>query len=243
MIDSRYIWNVSYNARSNRSHPPTSPNIPPAMKNHSHDWLVSHMKRQFKSAEQQDSPSNVTKYCACHAKWLSGLILVTYETALTQQHPPSNVTKYGAFHENGNHLQCAADTTMIRPCSDHEPVSPQPAAQRRLLLAHTRRTLYGKTISLNFTKKRTCHEMWHLNLPNSAAVATSNTSLYYSLYYYLTLLLHDFTTTWICSTITWFYFDSTFTWLYYYLTLLLLDSTITWLYDNLTLPLLDSTVT
>ena len=32
MIDPRQIWNVIYNARSNRSHNPTSPNTAPAMK-------------------------------------------------------------------------------------------------------------------------------------------------------------------------------------------------------------------
>ena len=30
MIDLRHIWNVIYNARSNRHHPPTSPNTAPA---------------------------------------------------------------------------------------------------------------------------------------------------------------------------------------------------------------------
>ena len=32
MIDPRHIWNVIYNARSNRCHPPTSPNIALATK-------------------------------------------------------------------------------------------------------------------------------------------------------------------------------------------------------------------
>ena len=33
MIDARHIWNVIYNARSNRHHPPTSPNTAPATQN------------------------------------------------------------------------------------------------------------------------------------------------------------------------------------------------------------------
>ena len=41
------------------------------------------MKRHLHYAEQRDSPSNLTKYCACHVKWLSWLILVTYETSFT----------------------------------------------------------------------------------------------------------------------------------------------------------------
>ena len=37
MIDPRHICNVIYNARSNRSHNPTSPNTAPATQNESHD--------------------------------------------------------------------------------------------------------------------------------------------------------------------------------------------------------------
>ena len=68
MIDLRHIWNFVYNARSNRHHPPTSPNTAPATQNDSHDWSSSHMERHLQGAEQQASPSNLTKYCACHAK-------------------------------------------------------------------------------------------------------------------------------------------------------------------------------
>ena len=55
-----------YTARSNRCHPPFSPNIAPATKNHSHDTSSFYMKRPLQCAEQQDSPSNITKFCACH---------------------------------------------------------------------------------------------------------------------------------------------------------------------------------
>ena len=85
MIDPHRICNVIYNARSNRHHPPTSPNTAPAMQNASHDWSASHMKRHLQCAEQQASPSNFTKYCACHAKWMSWLIVLTYETSFTMR--------------------------------------------------------------------------------------------------------------------------------------------------------------
>ena len=49
--------------------------------NESHQWSAWHMKRHFQCAEQVTSPSNCTKYCACHAKWTSSLIRVTYETS------------------------------------------------------------------------------------------------------------------------------------------------------------------
>ena len=68
VIDPHHIWNVIYNARSNRHHPPTSPNTAPATQNESHDWSASHMKCHLQCAERQASPGNLTKYCACHAK-------------------------------------------------------------------------------------------------------------------------------------------------------------------------------
>ena len=83
MIDLHHIWNVIYNARSNRHHPPTSPNTAPATQNDSHDWCPSHMTRHLQCAEQQISSSNITKCCACHAKWLASSILVTYKTLFT----------------------------------------------------------------------------------------------------------------------------------------------------------------
>ena len=85
MLDRRHIWNVIYNARSNRCHHPTSPNTAPATQNDSHAWSSSHMKRHLQCAEQQVSPSNLTKYCACHTEWLACLIVVTYETSFTMR--------------------------------------------------------------------------------------------------------------------------------------------------------------
>ena len=85
MIDVRRIWNIIYNARSNRSHPPTAPNTAPATQNDCDDWSASHMKRHLQWAEQQESQSIFTKYCPCHAKWLSRLIRVTYETSFTMR--------------------------------------------------------------------------------------------------------------------------------------------------------------
>ena len=85
MIDPRHIWNVIYNARSNESHTTTSPNTAPATQNDCDDWSASHMKRHLQCAEQQESKSNFTKYCACHANWISWLILVTYEKSFTMR--------------------------------------------------------------------------------------------------------------------------------------------------------------
>ena len=55
-------------APATQNDPPTSPNIAPATQNQCHQWSASHMKRHFQCAEPVKSPSNFTKYCACHTK-------------------------------------------------------------------------------------------------------------------------------------------------------------------------------
>ena len=83
VLDPPHIWNGIYTAPSNKSHPPTSPNTAPATQNESRHWSASKMKRHLQCAEQQESPSNFTKYCTCHAKWISWLICVAFETSFT----------------------------------------------------------------------------------------------------------------------------------------------------------------
>ena len=86
-----------------------------------HDWSLTQMKRHLQCAEQQASSSNFTKYCACHEKWVSGLILLTYETSFTmcgsnkRQPPPSQNIAPATQNESHDwsashmkrHLQCA----------------------------------------------------------------------------------------------------------------------------------------
>ena len=161
MIDPHHIWNVIYNAWSNRHHPPTAPNTAPATQNECHDWSCSPMKRHVQCAEQQESPSHFTKYCACHAKWISWLLRVTYETLLTKRGATVNTLQPHqilrlprkialpnlreiCWKQLKRNFQCAADPRMIRPWSDHEPVSPQPAAQQRLLFTLARSRFYWK---------------------------------------------------------------------------------------------------
>ena len=101
MIDVRRIWNVIYNARSNRSHPPMSRNTAPATQKDCDDWSASHMKRHLQWAEQQESQSIFTKYCTCHAKWMPSVIRVTYETSFPmreQVKSPFKLTNYCACH-------------------------------------------------------------------------------------------------------------------------------------------------
>ena len=43
------------------------------------------MKRSLQCAEQQVSLAKLTKYCACHEKWISWIIVVTHETLFTMR--------------------------------------------------------------------------------------------------------------------------------------------------------------
>ena len=172
MTDPCHIWNVIYNAGNNRWHPPTSPNIAPATQNDCHDWSSSHMKRHLQCAEQQVSLSKLTKYCACHEKWISWLILVTHETLFTmrgatsvifQTHQilrlPRKMTLQNfakiSRKQLKRHFQCGADPSRfragseqdpsrIREWSENETVTPQPASQPRLLFTPTTSILYWK---------------------------------------------------------------------------------------------------
>ena len=129
MIDLRHIWNVIYNARSNKHHPPTSPNTAPATQNDSHDWCPSHMKRHLQCAEQQASPSNLTKYCACHAKLHSKILEKLSENSWSVIY---NARPIRAWSEH--------DPSMIRPWTRHL----APARSRRLHFVLRRRILYWK---------------------------------------------------------------------------------------------------
>ena len=95
-------WTSPSTAPVTKSETGTSPNTAPATQNDSHAWSSSHMKRHLQCAEQQVSPSNLTKYCACHEKW------------------HCNISK--KMSENSWNVISNAGT--IRAWSEHETVSP-----------------------------------------------------------------------------------------------------------------------
>ena len=140
-------------APATKSDTPRSPNAAPATKNDSHDWYPWHMKRHLQCAEQQASPCNLTKYCACHAKWLSWLIFVTYGTSFTmrgatgitlQPHQILRLPRKSALQNLSEILrerlkrqfQCAADSTMIRAWSEHDPTMIRAWSDHELVISH-----------------------------------------------------------------------------------------------------------
>ena len=179
MLDPGHIWNVIYNARSNKCPPPTSPNTAPATQNDSHAWSSSHMKRHLQCAEQQVSPSNLTKYCACHTEWLACLIVVTYETSFTmrgatgvtiQPHQILRLPHRMTRMLDRRHIWNVIYNARSNRC--HHPTSPNtaPATQNEstaLSFSHMKRHLQcaEQQVSLsNLTKFCACHEKWHCKI-------------------------------------------------------------------------------
>ena len=169
------VWNVIYNARNNKSHPPTSPNTAPAMQNESHDWSASHMKRHLQCAEQQESSSNFTKYCACHAKWISWLIRITYERSFTMRGATRVILQLHQILRLPRKMNLMIDPHHIwnviynaRSNKSHPPTSPNtaPATQNEShdwSASHMKRHLQcaeQQESSSNLTKYCACHEKW-----------------------------------------------------------------------------------
>ena len=104
-----------------------------------HIWKI-----HLQCAEQQESPSNFTKYCACHAKWISWLIRLTYEESFTmrgaskvtlQTHqvlrlPRSSEFKIWARNPLNCFRRYKDDSRIIRTESDHKIVISHPPLRR-----------------------------------------------------------------------------------------------------------------
>ena len=236
----------------------TSPSTVPATQSDSHAWSSPHMKRHLQCAEQQVSPSNLTKYCACQEKWHCKFSQV-----------------FGKQVER--HLQCGDDPSMIRgylsgstrpfciekyhtfrpgkispytaPATKNDvPTSPNPAPPPQTPPPQKRRFNLTKWCNtkwrLNLTKCRACHEKWHLTLlffDNSITWRFYYTWRfhYLTIFYYLTILLRflavlllDGSITWRVHYLTIFYY---LTILLRFLTVLLLDDSITWRFHYLTI--------
>ena len=175
MIDPHHIWNVIYNARSNKTQPPTSANSAPATQNESRDWSASHMKRHLQCAEQQASTSNLTKYCACQAECMSWLIVLTYETSFPirraarvtlQLHQilrlprKLNLNDWSASHMK-RHLQCAEQQASPSNLPNTAPATQNESHDWSA--SHMKRHLQcaeQQASTSNLTKYCACHAKW-----------------------------------------------------------------------------------
>ena len=173
MIDPHHIWNVSYNARSNSIHPPTSPNVAPARQNDTHDWFPSHMKRHLQCAEQQRSPSNLTKYCACHAN--RHIWNVIYNARSNRQHPPNSPNSAPATKMTLPNLREICRERLkrrfhagtIRAWSENDPTVRRGYFSRFSVGKIT--TCRAPAIYPNFTKYCAWHKKWCPNITKCCA--------------------------------------------------------------------------
>ena len=102
-------------------------------------WHI--MNRYWHCAEQQESSSNFTKYCPCHAKWNSWLIRVTYETSFTMRgatlvtvkhHQILRLPRNSEFKMSGeNPWIASAEIKTIRAWSEHNPRMKSSSRTRR----------------------------------------------------------------------------------------------------------------
>ena len=176
-------------APATKSHTPTSPNTAPATQNASHDWSASHMKRHFQCAEQAKSTSNLSKYCPCHAKWISWLIRVTYWNVIynarsKHSQPPTSPNTAPATKSVSSRLQRKLrellppierrfddNPTIIRSENriSHLPLRRPYSSdlEHDFVLKNT--TFRAPAISQNVTKCCACHEKSHSNFTKYCA--------------------------------------------------------------------------
>ena len=230
LLNHHHVWNLIYNAGSNRCHHPTSPNTAPATQNDSHAWSSSHMKPHFQCAEQQVSRSNLTKYCACHEKWHCK---ISKKISKNRWNVISNAGPIRAWseHENANrnpprnrgYFSTSPRAFSIVKYNVSRPILHSNIHQ---VLRLPRKVTLERHQVLRLPRKVTLERHQVLHLPRKVTLELHYSTLLDSTLLYLTLL----DSTWLYLTL----LDST--WLY----LILLDSTLlysTWLYSTL----LDST--
>ena len=144
-------------APATKTHTPTSPNTAPATQNESHDWSTSHMKRHLQCAEQAQSASNLTKYCACHE---------ICKFKLSAETP---------WIASANRKTIRTDPRIIRGWSDDKIVISHPPLRRPyssdlgddFVLKNT--TFRAPAIPQNVTKCCACHENSHSNFTKYCA--------------------------------------------------------------------------
>ena len=175
IIDPLHTWNVIYNARSNMCHSPNSPNTARATKHDSHHGSLSHMKRYLQCAEQQVSlPNliNLTKYCACHPKWLSKIKEflqnrwnVIYNARPIRdrfEHDPTMVRPWNRPPRNSGYFSRSPRAFCIEKCN----ISRSGYHSKFYEILPLPRK---KNMQFNFTKYCACHEQWHLDFTEYCA--------------------------------------------------------------------------
>ena len=179
--------------RSDKSQPPLEA---PAMQNETHDW--SHMKHDLQCAGQQESASNFTKYCACHAKRISWSHMKRHLQRAKQVKSPfkthqvlplqrNSEFKIWARNPLNSFRQYKDDSRIIRTESEHKIVISHPPLRRRYsshlgdAFCTEKTTFRAPAISQNVTKCCACHEKSTPTSPNTAPATKNDTPPHHSL--------------------------------------------------------------
>ena len=103
VLNPHHMWNLIYNARSNRCHDPTSPNIAPVTRKDSHAESSSHMKTSFT------------------VRGATGLPLQHHQILRLPHKIPFPNFLENLWEQMKSHFQFENDPRMIRPWSEHNP--------------------------------------------------------------------------------------------------------------------------
>ena len=169
-------------------------------------WSAGSVELLIYCSLQVLNGTNLTKYCACHEKWISWLWSAShmkrpvkrYLQCAEQHWLPSNISKYCACHEilTSRCLRkipriASANIKTIRPWSEDNPKIKSSSRTRRLgdltrpiFKAHfvwKNATFRAPAIYQNFTKCCACHEKWHSNFTKYCACHEKCTLLFSSL--------------------------------------------------------------
>ena len=112
------------------------------------------LKRHLQCAAQQESPPNFTKYCACHAKWMSSMICVTYETSFPMR-GASQVTL-----QPHQILRLPRKMNVVDDLRHIWNVISNARSQSSYLQPHQIPRLPRQESPPNFTKYLGCHAKW-----------------------------------------------------------------------------------
>ena len=150
-------------APATKSDTPTSPNTAPATQNESHDWSASHMKRHLQCAEQAQSASNLTKYCACHE------ICKFKISAETPWSASANRKTIRADSEDNPRMKSSSRTRRFGDLT-------RPILETHFVWKNT--IFRVPASSQNVTKCCACHEKWHSNFTKYCACHEKCTLLF-----------------------------------------------------------------
>ena len=164
-----------------------SPNAVPAGKK---DIATSPNAAPATNSDIPTSP-NSSRYCTCHAKWLSWLILLTYETSFTSGatsltlrcHQILRLPRKIAFQNRvricWKRMKVIDIAGPIRTWSDHDPTMNSSSRTRPFAEVTCQASEIGFVVKIttfgapaiypNFTKCCTCHEKWHSNITKCCA--------------------------------------------------------------------------